>query len=82
VKQATEDILGPDALYVPKQANLGGEDFSFFAEKVPSAYYQLGTTAPGKPYYPVHHGKMVPDEKALSIGMEVMVNCALKFLNS
>ena len=53
-----------------------------FAEKVPSAYYQLGTTAPGKPYYPVHHGKMVPDEKALSIGMEVMVNCALKFLNS
>ena len=82
VKQVTEDILGPGALYVPKQANLGGEDFSFFAEKVPSAYYQLGTTAPGKPYYPVHHGKMVPDEKALSIGMEVMVNCALKFLNS
>lgn len=82
VKEVTADVIGPDALYVPKQANLGGEDFSFFAEKVPSAYYQLGTTAPGKPYYPVHHGKMVPDEKALSIGMEVMVNCALKFLNS
>lgn len=82
VKDAVVDVLGPEGLVIPESSNLGGEDFSYFCEKVPCAFYFLGSTEPGQPYYPVHSGHMIPDEAALSLGMEVMVNAALTFLNS
>ena len=82
VKDAVVDVLGPEGLVIPESSSLGGEDFSYFCEKVPSAYYMLGSTEPGKPYVPVHNGHMIPDEAALSMGMEVMVNAALAFLKA
>lgn len=60
-------------------ARLGGEDFSFYSELVPSLYYWLGCTnrtALGT-QYPLHNGRMIPDERILAIGTELLVRNAL-----
>ena len=80
VRDTIVDVLGPDGLVIPENSALGGEDFSFYCEKVPSAFFWLGCHDASKPVYPIHHGGFAPEEEALPIGMEVMVKSALRFL--
>ena len=75
------ETLGEDALLIPENPALGGEDFSYYCEKVPTCFNWLGCQEAGKPEYPIHNGKFLPQEEALPLGMEVMVNAALKFLS-
>ena len=80
VKEAIVDAVGQEGLLIPERPALGGEDFSFYCEKVPSAFFWLGCHDPAKPPIPIHHGAFAPAEESLPIGMEVMVGAALKFL--
>ncbi len=75
------ETLGEDALLIPENPALGGEDFSYYCEKVPTCFNWLGCQEAGKPEYPIHNGKFLAQEEALPLGMEVMVNAALKFLS-
>lgn len=75
-----KEALGEGALEVPKQPALVAEDFSFFGEKIPSAYYWLGCHNDERPFYPLHNSSFLAEWEALPIGMEVMVNAALKYL--
>ena len=60
-----------------------GEDFCHFANKVPSAFYFVGTGNPEKRTdYPHHHNCFDLDEDALAIGLETNVRAALSFLDS
>ncbi|AOT68969.1 M20 metallopeptidase family protein [Geosporobacter ferrireducens] len=84
VFRAMQHVLGNDALIAPTSA-LGGEDFAFFATKVPSAYFWLGCrdrTIPFEEAAPIHNPKFNPDEKALPIGVALMVQAALDFCES
>jgi len=80
VRDAIVETVGQENLLLPENSALGGEDFSFYCEKVPSCFFWLGCRGEGQPYYPIHNGHFYPDEAALPIGMEVMVTAALKFL--
>ena len=58
-----------------------GEDFCHFANRVPSAFYFVGTGNPKKKTdYPHHHACFDLDEDALAIGVETNVRAALSFL--
>jgi len=59
---------------------LGAEDFAFFAEKVPSAYFFVGCGAPGVPVRPLHSGGFDFDERSLFVGAQVMEETALAAL--
>jgi len=64
------------------QPSMGGEDFSYFQEKVPGAFIFVGIGNPEKGIvYPHHHPKFDMDEKALANGVEVMARTALKLLS-
>ena len=83
VCEAIKETQGEDALVIPASSALGGEDFSFYCEKVPSAFIWLGCRDPKMPLeklVPIHNGGFAPMEEAFPIGMEVMVTSALKFL--
>ena len=79
-KRVLAEVVGEDGIVCPENASLGGEDFCFYGEKVPSFYYWTGVRGEGQPYYPLHNGHFTPDEAALPIGMEVLVTSALRFL--
>jgi amidohydrolase len=59
------------------------EDFSFFAQKVPSLYINIGVTPPDKnpgTAAPNHSPNFYLDETALPIGVRVMAQLALDYL--
>ncbi len=74
------ETLGEKALIVPENSALGGEDFSYYCEKIPCCFNWLGCHEEGKPEYPIHNGSFLPQEESMLCGMEVMVGAALKFL--
>lgn len=80
VCDAIKETGGDDLLVIPENSALGGEDFSFYCEKRPCAFWWLGCHDPELPFYPIHSGGFYADERALPIGMEVMVRAALKYL--
>ena len=67
--RALPDAVGQEGLLIPERPALGGEDFSFYCEKVPSAFFWLGCHDPAKPPIPIHHGAFAPAEESLPIGM-------------
>lgn len=82
VRSCIVDTLGEDGLVIPENSALGGEDFSFYCEKVPSAFFWLGCSDPdaAEEPLPIHHGGFCPVEEALPIGMEILVRAALRCL--
>ncbi|TCO70740.1 M20 metallopeptidase family protein [Marinisporobacter balticus] len=71
--------------FVPiTQSALGGEDFAFFAQKVPSVFMWLGCRPEditAEEFVPIHNPKFNPDEKALQVGLETMTMATLDLLS-
>ncbi len=49
-------------------ANMGGEDFGHYMNKVPGCYIRFGAMLDGHENYPAHSSKFYFDEKALAYG--------------
>jgi metal-dependent amidase/aminoacylase/carboxypeptidase family protein len=61
---------------------MGAEDFSYFLEAVPGAFWFVGSqNAERGLVWGHHHPRFDLDEAALAVGMESMVNVALRYLN-
>lgn len=63
--------------------SLGGEDFSFFLQKIPGAMFYLGTHDPaaGDPIFN-HDPRFNPDERAIPLGMKLMAHLVAEFKQS
>jgi amidohydrolase len=60
---------------------MAGEDFSEFANSVPSAFAFVGAKKIlNKKCYPHHHPKFDIEEEALVIGTELYYRVAMKYL--
>ncbi|MDT0687048.1 amidohydrolase [Autumnicola psychrophila] len=76
-----QEVAGNENVKLVK-ATTGGEDFSFFQEKVPGLYFFLG----GKPLHsdepaPHHTPDFFIDESGLLLGVRAMSQLALDYLN-
>ncbi len=58
---------------------MGGEDFAFFAEKVPACFFFVGCGPLGAGSEPHHSPRFVVDEAALPIASEVMLRAVADF---
>lgn len=67
------EALGPDALADTHQSG-GGEDFSWYLEEVPGAMARLGVWSGRGPQLDLHQPTFDLDERALAVGVRVMVN--------
>ena len=67
------EAVGPDALADTRQSG-GGEDFSWYLEEVPGAMGRLGVWSGTGPQLDLHQPTFDLDERALAIGLRVMVN--------
>ena len=76
VLSAAGRLLGPDAVFVKAAPSMGGEDFSYFLEKAPGAFFHLGCS-PDKDHLtaPLHSESFCPDEKCMEYG--VLLEAAL-----
>jgi amidohydrolase len=67
------EAVGPDVLVGTKQSG-GGEDFSWYLEDVPGAMARLGVWSGSGPQLDLHQPTFDLDERALALGVRVMVN--------
>jgi len=82
VKEVAASLIGEDNVR-PHGVSVGGEDYAFFAQKVPSAMLSLGAWDQKKYKEPTRHHdpKFDMDEACIPIGLEIMVNLALEYLS-
>ncbi len=67
-KSAAIDVVGADHVEPLHTANMGGEDFAYYLEKVPGCYIRFGGQAPGREGFPAHSSRFDFDERALAVG--------------
>jgi N-acetylcysteine deacetylase len=80
VKRSAAKIVG-EAHTVLAEPTMGGEDFSFYQQKVPGCYFWLGTGNCEKGViYAWHHPLFKVDEEALTIGSAMMAQAALDLM--
>ena len=73
-------ILGKDRVKERKKAEMGGEDFSFFGNKVPAVFYFLGIAPEGE-IINHHQADFKFDDSVLKDGVAVMAQTAFDFFN-
>lgn len=74
VKENGKELLGDSGIYVKTLANMGVEDFAYFVEKVPGAFFNLGVGNKKKGITaPLHNDKFDIDEDSLKIGVTLQI---------
>lgn len=81
LRPALVRALGAEAV-VDEPPTMGGEDFAYFAEKVPGFYFRLGTTAPGKRSGGLHTPEFRADDGAIAFGIRALAAAVLGALDA
>ena len=69
-------LLGAENVFVKAAPSMGGEDFSYFLEKAPGAFFHLGCSPDADHLTaPLHSEDFCPDEKCMEYG--VLLEAAL-----
>ncbi|KAA2251196.1 amidohydrolase [Solihabitans fulvus] len=79
LRAGVEAALGDDALAGTEQSS-GGEDFGWYLEHVPGSFARLGVWSGEGPQQDLHQPAFDLDERALLVGVRVMVHAALASL--
>ena len=75
-------VAGEENVQLMK-ATTGGEDFSYFQEKVPGVYFFLGGMTPGNiESFPHHTPDFKIDESGLLLGVKAFTQITLDYLNN
>ncbi|MET0548270.1 MAG: M20 family metallopeptidase [Xanthomonas sp.] len=75
-------VVGAGNVYEPP-LQMGAEDFSYYAQQVPSMFFFVGATAPGidPATAPSNHSpQFLLDETALDVGLRAMLQVTLDYL--
>lgn len=79
--ETLKKVAGDDNVKDMK-AVTGGEDFSYFQEKVPGVYFFLGGMTPGNTTpFPHHTPDFIIDDAGMLLGVKVMSQLALDYLD-
>ncbi|SFD12857.1 amidohydrolase [Bacillus sp. UNCCL81] len=80
VREAAISTVGAENI-VTAESTMGGEDFSFYQQKVPGSYIWLGSGNKEKDItYGWHHPKFMVDEDTIKIGVKLMARSVLNLL--
>ena len=81
VRRVGADLLGEQGV---REAflEMGGEDFSYFAQKAPGCFFWLGSAFPGEPKRLHHHPRFDIDERCLPLGAALLAEIAVRYLRA
>ena len=83
LKPSLSACLGESNVMEIQTPFLGGEDFAFYAEKIPGFYFILGCKdEKKKSNYPLHSSCFDLDEASLPVGAAALASCAMALLES
>ncbi len=67
-RRAAAVAVGLERVTRMDMPSMGGEDFSFYLERIPGCYVRFGTAREGVAQFPAHSSKFNIDEEALVVG--------------
>jgi len=76
VDQAAMEVVGTAGV-VENPRSMGGDTFAWYAQRVPASYARLGTHSGDGPRRDLHASTFDVDERAIGIGVELLVRAAL-----
>jgi amidohydrolase len=79
VQAATRDLLGPEAVLLGFRT-MGSEDASYFLRERPGCYFFVGARPVDREFAPHHNPRFDIDERALALGVAVMVESLCRLL--
>lgn len=72
---AALNVLSEDCIIIGNEPSMAGDDFAYFAKKVPSVYFYLGSGNEKRGItQPLHSKNFDIDEGCLSVGISVMAS--------
>jgi amidohydrolase len=78
IAQIAEDAEVVNGFEWVPEPGMGGEDFSYYALRVPACFYLIGLSIPGQGPYPgLHTPSFDFNDRAIPVGMEMMCRLAL-----
>jgi amidohydrolase len=81
VAECAAEVVG-DENVVADERTMGGEDMSYFLERVPGCFFFLGTRNEARGLtHPHHSPRFDLDESAMEIGVEIMSRVVRRYLN-
>ncbi len=80
VRKCVRDLYGPDALTTSPHPSMGSEDFSYYLQHVPGAFFRFGARRPEWEPVPLHSPRFDIDEAVLAIGAEFFAALARRAL--
>ncbi|MBN2604247.1 MAG: amidohydrolase [Bacilli bacterium] len=82
VIDVASEVIGKENVIILDEPSMGGEDFSYYLERKPGAYFWLGGRNKNEPnFYNNHNPKFDIDEESLLIGTTLQINIILSYLN-
>ena len=83
VEATAREVLGPDKLSANVAASMGGEDFAYYAERIPAAFWRLGVRKGDPAKQPTLHQSTYdyPDE-AIPIAIRMHCGIVRRFLTA
>jgi len=76
-RRSAASVIGPENLGTLEHANMGAEDFGYFAAQRPACYVRFGTTTPEREYFPAHSSRFDFDERVMGIAAAYFHRLAL-----
>lgn len=73
-------VVGRNNAGFVTRPSMVGEDFAYFAQEVPGAIYLLGVGDPNTCCHPLHHPRFNFDESILGVGVTLLVQLAVDYL--
>lgn len=81
VERVAGDVLGEERVEKNEPPSLGGEDFAYYAQRVPAAFWRLGVREPGVAEMPaLHHPRYDFADAAIPIAVRMHCEIACRFL--
>ena len=82
IRRNAEDLLGKERVHILTEVSLGVEDFAYYLERAPGAFFGLGCACQEKGIAPSLHNQLFDiDEDCLSIGVALQVMNVLAVLS-
>lgn len=75
-----KELLGNNHVIIRPQMSMGAEDFSFFNQNIPGAFYHLGCQKKGSELYGLHSSGFAIDERCLATGCRMHIAVCLDLL--
>jgi len=74
-----EAVVGSESVEV-LEPTMGGEDFAYYAQEIPAFFYRLGIHKEGTVSGPHHSPTFRADDSSVPVGMRVMANVLVDYL--